>query len=144
MYQSAANQSSDLEFTGIERDMAPLTGSALQQRSAVGVDEEKRPMFLFAPGPKLANMLEEGITPILPPERLAELGYKIAAYPLTLLGCAVRAMQDALGHVPPEAVPAIAEHLAELRGLSPSELAVASSANARRVLRWPGATAKPS
>jgi len=49
-----------------------------------------------APGPKLANMLEEGVTPILPPERLAELGYKIAAYPLTLLNCAVFAMGEAL------------------------------------------------
>ena len=49
-----------------------------------------------APGPKLANMLEEGITPILPPERLAELGYKIAAYPLTLLSTAVHAMREAL------------------------------------------------
>ncbi len=58
-----------------------------------------------APGPKLANMLEEGITPILPPERLAEMGYKIAAYPLTLLNTAVFAMREALedlkkGHTP--------------------------------------------
>ena len=48
------------------------------------------------PGPKLANMLEEGVTPILPPERLAAMGYKIAAYPLTLLNCAVFAMREAL------------------------------------------------
>ena len=48
------------------------------------------------PGPKLANMLEEGITPVLPPERLAAIGYKIAAYPLTLLNCAVYAMREAL------------------------------------------------
>jgi len=48
------------------------------------------------PGPKLANMLEEGITPILPPQRLHQLGYKIAAYPLTLLNTAVFAMQEAL------------------------------------------------
>ncbi len=49
-----------------------------------------------APGPKLANMLEEGISPIMPPQRLAELGYKIAAYPLTLLNSAVFAMREAL------------------------------------------------
>jgi 2-methylisocitrate lyase-like PEP mutase family enzyme len=58
------------------------------------------------PGPKLANMLEEGITPILTPERLATIGYKIAAYPLTLLSSAVRAMQESLealrlGRTPP-------------------------------------------
>ncbi len=49
-----------------------------------------------APGPKLANMLEEGISPILPPQRLADMGFKIAAYPLTLLNSAVFAMREAL------------------------------------------------
>lgn len=52
-----------------------------------------------APGPKLANMLEEGITPVLPPEQLAAMGYKIAAYPLTLLSSAVYAMREALGDI---------------------------------------------
>jgi 2-methylisocitrate lyase-like PEP mutase family enzyme len=48
------------------------------------------------PGVRMANMLEEGITPILPPARLAELGYRIAAYPLTLIASAVQAMREAL------------------------------------------------
>jgi 2-methylisocitrate lyase-like PEP mutase family enzyme len=47
-------------------------------------------------GPKMVNMLEDGDTPILPPTRLAEIGYQIAAYPLTLLTSAVFAMQEAL------------------------------------------------
>ena len=55
-----------------------------------------------------------------------------------------RAQGISQGRNSPAELPRIAEHLAELRGLSPSELAVASSANARRVLRWPGATANPS
>jgi len=46
--------------------------------------------------PVMANMLEQGATPVLPPRRLEELGFKIAAYPLTLLSTAVRAMQRAL------------------------------------------------
>ena len=33
---------------------------------------------------------------MLPPNRLAELGYALAAYPLTLLSSAVRAMNEAL------------------------------------------------
>ena len=33
---------------------------------------------------------------MLPPTRLAELGYALAAYPLTLLSSAVRAMNEAL------------------------------------------------
>ncbi|HET9063444.1 MAG TPA: isocitrate lyase/PEP mutase family protein [Candidatus Binatia bacterium] len=48
------------------------------------------------PGHHLANMVEGGRTPVLPPDRLAALGFKIAAYPLTLLSAAARAMHDAL------------------------------------------------
>jgi len=48
------------------------------------------------PGHKMANMLEQGDTPILPPRELEAIGFKIAAYPLTLLGSAVAAMQAAL------------------------------------------------
>ncbi len=49
------------------------------------------------PGPpKMANIVEDGDTPALPPARLAELGYRIAAYPLTLLSVAAAAMQRAL------------------------------------------------
>lgn len=47
-------------------------------------------------GPKMANMLQHGKTPLLPPDRLAAMGYTIAAYPLTLLSSAVSAMQQAL------------------------------------------------
>ena len=47
-------------------------------------------------GPKMANMLEEGATPVLPPSRLREIGFGIAAYPLTLLNSSVYAMREAL------------------------------------------------
>ena len=59
-------------------------------------EEEMRRFCREVPGPKLANMLEQGATPLLPPERLEELGYKIATYPLTLLSSSIRAMQEAL------------------------------------------------
>jgi 2-methylisocitrate lyase-like PEP mutase family enzyme len=45
---------------------------------------------------QMANLVEDGQTPVLPPERLEEIGYRIAAYPLSLLSAAARAMQDAL------------------------------------------------
>ena len=48
------------------------------------------------PGPKMANLVEGGETPLLPPKRLQEIGYKIAAYPLTLLSAATAAMLEAL------------------------------------------------
>jgi 2-methylisocitrate lyase-like PEP mutase family enzyme len=47
-------------------------------------------------GPKMANMLEHGETPLLPPKTLEAMGYKIAAYPLTLLSAAIQSMQTAL------------------------------------------------
>lgn len=47
--------------------------------------------------PKMANMLEGGgKTPILSPEELQRLGFSLVAYPLSLLGVSIRAMQDAL------------------------------------------------
>ena len=46
---------------------------------------------------QMANMLEGGgRTPLLGPAQLEALGYKVAAYPLSLLGVSIRAMQSAL------------------------------------------------
>jgi 2-methylisocitrate lyase-like PEP mutase family enzyme len=47
-------------------------------------------------GPKLANMIEGGKTPVLPSSRLEAIGYKIAVYPLTLLNTSIQAMRAAL------------------------------------------------
>ena len=47
-------------------------------------------------GPLMANIVEGGMTPALPPAELEATGYKIAAYPLTLLSAAMKAMADAL------------------------------------------------
>ena len=47
-------------------------------------------------GPKMANMLEGGKTPLLRPEELREIGYSFAVYPLTLLSSAIKAMEAAL------------------------------------------------
>ncbi len=46
--------------------------------------------------PKMVNLVEDGDTPNLPHEELAAMGFRIAAYPLTLLSSGVRAMQEAL------------------------------------------------
>jgi 2-methylisocitrate lyase-like PEP mutase family enzyme len=47
-------------------------------------------------GPKMANLIEGGKTPLLSPARLEEIGYAIAVYPLTLLNVSIRAMRSAL------------------------------------------------
>jgi 2-methylisocitrate lyase-like PEP mutase family enzyme len=49
--------------------------------------------------PQLANMVEGGRSPVLTPSALEALGYRIAAYPLTLLSAAVAAMRHALAEL---------------------------------------------
>jgi 2-methylisocitrate lyase-like PEP mutase family enzyme len=58
--------------------------------------DEMRAYCDQVPGPKLANMVEQGSTPLLHPEELREIGYKIALYPLTLMLAATSAMENAL------------------------------------------------
>jgi 2-methylisocitrate lyase-like PEP mutase family enzyme len=47
----------------------------------------------------MANLVEGGDTPLLPPARLEALGFPIAAYPLTLLSVAVRTIDTALARM---------------------------------------------
>lgn len=50
-------------------------------------------------GPKMANLIEGGKTPVLPPDRLLALGYKIAVFPLSLLNVSIVAMRAALAEL---------------------------------------------
>jgi len=60
-------------------------------------DETEMTAFCGAvDGPKMINLLEGGDTPLLPPEQLEAMGFAIAAFPLTLLSSALRAMSDSL------------------------------------------------
>lgn len=57
---------------------------------------ELREICREVPGCRMANMVEHGKTPVLPPAELQALGFRIAAYPLTLLCAAGHAMRQAL------------------------------------------------
>ncbi len=59
-------------------------------------EDEMRRVCDELPGPKMANVVEGGETSVLPPAQLEEMGFKIAAYPLTLLGAAMEAMKNTL------------------------------------------------
>nr|QEI21540.1 phosphoenolpyruvate carboxylase [Zygophyllum xanthoxylum] len=65
---------------------------------ALASKEEMKAFCEVSPSvPKMANMLEGGgKTPILNPAELDDLGYKLVAYPLSLIGVSIRAMQDSL------------------------------------------------
>ena len=59
-------------------------------------EEEMAEFCSCTDGPKMANMLEHGKTPILSPAMLEEIGFKIAAYPLTLLLAVLPAIEQTL------------------------------------------------
>lgn len=58
--------------------------------------EEMERICREVPGIHMANLVEGGATPLLPHAELQRIGYRLAAYPLTLLSAVTRAMQEAL------------------------------------------------
>jgi 2-methylisocitrate lyase-like PEP mutase family enzyme len=58
--------------------------------------EQMRQYCLQVSGPKLANMIENGKTPILSPLELKQMGYTMVAYPITLLSASIKAMNRSL------------------------------------------------
>jgi 2-methylisocitrate lyase-like PEP mutase family enzyme len=73
------------------------------------LDEDEMRQYCDAvEGPKMANLIEGGRTPILPMPRLEAIGYTIAVFPLTLLNVSISAMRGALASLraggPPPAI----------------------------------------
>lgn len=60
-------------------------------------EAEMRTVCGSLPGSKMANIVEGGETPDLPHAVLHDIGYNIAAYPLTLMAAAMKAMVQTLG-----------------------------------------------
>jgi 2-methylisocitrate lyase-like PEP mutase family enzyme len=59
-------------------------------------EDEMRRFCAAMTKPCMANMVPGGKTPVLPPRKLQELGYKLAVYPVMLLSSAIAAMQATL------------------------------------------------
>jgi len=84
----------------IERCLAFVeAGADMTFLEAPATIEQMQEYCRRVPGPKLANMLEQGTTPILPPKELKAMGYTMAAYPLTLLSASIKAMEEALQRI---------------------------------------------
>src|SRR5918996_2944019 len=62
-------------------------------------EDEMRRYCTEVDGPKMANLIEGGKTPLLPPRQLEEIGYAIAVYPLSLLNVSIQAMRTALSEL---------------------------------------------
>ena len=72
-------------------------------------EDEMRQYCAQVDGPKMANLIEGGRTPIPGLAQLEAIGYKIAVFPLTLLNVSIQAMRAALrslksGERPPAAM----------------------------------------
>jgi 2-methylisocitrate lyase-like PEP mutase family enzyme len=66
-------------------------------------EDEMRRFCRAMTKPCMANMVPGGKTPVLPPAKLQEIGYKLALYPVMLLSAAVAAMQATLVALKPGA-----------------------------------------
>jgi 2-methylisocitrate lyase-like PEP mutase family enzyme len=71
-------------------------------------EAEMRRFCSTVKGVTMANMVEGGKTPFLDQKKLEEIGYRIVAYPLTILNAGVAAMQQALAEL---------HHNRQVRGL---------------------------
>ncbi|MEQ8654137.1 MAG: isocitrate lyase/PEP mutase family protein [Kiloniellales bacterium] len=77
--------------------------------------EEMRRICTEVPGHHMANMVEGGETPIRTPADLQDIGFAVAAYPLTLMSAAMRAMLEALEGLKGDTHPSNILDFAELR-----------------------------
>ncbi|MEX2518723.1 MAG: isocitrate lyase/PEP mutase family protein [Paracoccaceae bacterium] len=59
-------------------------------------EAEMREICAVTDAPQMANIVEGGLTPDLPPAALEEIGYRLANYPLSLMSAAMRAMTEVL------------------------------------------------
>ena len=59
--------------------------------------EELREIGRQLPGPLVANMVEQGVTPQLSVEELGALGFQLIVYPVSALFAAARAMEEVYG-----------------------------------------------
>jgi 2-methylisocitrate lyase-like PEP mutase family enzyme len=82
-------------------------------------EDEMRRFCSAMPRPCMANMVPGGKTPILPPQQLKEIGYKLAVYPVMLLSSSIAAMQTALTALRPESnlAPPAAVSFSELQSI---------------------------
>lgn len=62
-------------------------------------EEELAEITRRIPGPHVVNMVEGGLTPILPLERLAELGFSVVLYANSAMRAAIAGMREVMNHL---------------------------------------------
>ena len=119
MARTDANATEGFEEALARANAFAQAGADITFLEAPVSEEQMRAYCDTVPGPKMANLVEEGDTPMLPPAELEAIGYTFALYPITLLLAGMRAMEEALaamktGQRPAEL--ATFEHLRDVVG----------------------------
>lgn len=115
MARTDANATDGLEEAIHRAQVFNQIGADITFLEAPRNEDEMRAYCEHVPGPKIANLVEQGDTPLLPPSELEALGYKLALYPITTLLAAQHAMTRALADMAQGARPQALADFAELR-----------------------------
>lgn len=123
--RAAVDAKGDADFFLVARTDAVADGgldealARAEAASAAGADatfveaprtrEELVAVGRRAPKPTVANMVEQGRTPLLSREELAALGFQLVLYPVSGLYAAARALETVYGHLHAEGTTAGAE-----------------------------------
>ena len=119
MARTDANATDGMEEALFRANTFADIGADITFLEAPTDEDEMRLYCTEVPGPKMANMVEQGETPFLTPEQLGDIGYKIVIFPVSLMLAGIQAMEDALstmqGGKHPEAL-ATFSHLQDVVG----------------------------
>ena len=96
MARTDANATDGIEEAILRAQTFAKIGADITFLEAPTDEDEMRRYCTEVPGPKMANMVEGGSTPFLPPTELEAIGYKIIIYPISLMLAGMKAMEDAL------------------------------------------------
>jgi 2-methylisocitrate lyase-like PEP mutase family enzyme len=117
MARTDANATDGMEEAILRAKGFAEIGADITFLEAPRSEAEMRAYCEQVPGPKMANLVEQGYTPLLSPDQLEAVGYKIALYPITTLLAAQRAMEQALAALGKGNRPERLAEFAELRDL---------------------------
>ena len=115
MARTDANATDGIEEAIHRAQMFNQIGADITFLEAPRNEQEMRAYCEQVPGPKMANLVEQGDTPLLPHEELEAIGYKLALYPITTILAAQRAMEQALESLHSGKHPQALADFAELR-----------------------------
>ncbi len=96
MARTDANATDGMDEALFRANTFAEIGADITFLEAPKTEEEMRKYCDEVPGPKMANMVEQGETPFLSPKELQDIGYKVIIFPVSLMLAGIKAMEDAL------------------------------------------------